>query len=170
MKRVASTILCVAVLLSVVYGVSGCSRKPKDWYKSALEYYSNGIKNGFTEENRKLFVSDDLKDPYNTPGYLLTDLDGDGVDEMLIGLISDGSYTKFTNVVVYHSDLGPYCLLGGGNGYYIYLCAGNVLRVDSWYGSETKSEYMKWNSKDNAFNVIDGEGKYMPMKWELTAF
>ena len=65
MKRVASTILCVAVLLSVVYGVSGCSRKPKDWYKAALEYYSNGIKNGFTEENRKLSVSDDLKDPYN---------------------------------------------------------------------------------------------------------
>ena len=81
MKRVASTILCVAVLLSVVYGVSGCSRKPKDWYKSALEYYSNGIKNGFTEENRKLSVSDDLKDPYNIPGYLLTDLDG--VDECL---------------------------------------------------------------------------------------
>lgn len=170
MKRVASTILSAAIVLSVVYGVSGCSRKPKDWYVSALEYYRNGVKNGFTEEYRQLNVTDDLKDSYNDPGYMLYDLDGDGIDELLIGLISDGTYTKFTNVVVYHSDLGPYCLLSGGNGYYIYLCAGNVLRVDSWYGSQTKSEYMKWNSKVNAFNVIEGEGKYMPMKWELTEF
>ena len=170
MKKVASTILSVAIVLSVVFGVSGCSRKPKDWYVSSLEYYRNGIKNGFTEESRQLTITDEMKDPHNKMGYLLTDLDGDGVDELLIGIISDGSYTKFTNVVVYHSDLGAYCLISGGNGYYTYLCASNVLRVDSWHGSETQSRYMKWNSKSNAFDVIDGEGKYMPMKWELTEF
>ena len=33
-----------------------------------------------------------------------------------------------------------------------------------------KITYMRWNHKDNAFNVIDGEGKFLPTKWELTPF
>ena len=100
----------------------------------------------------------------------MASLDGDGIDELLIGLIDDGNVTKFTNVVVRHSDLGDYCLLSGTNGYYIYLCGSNVLRVDSWYGSQTEMRYMQFNSKNNAFTVIDGEGKFLPMKWELTEF
>jgi len=170
MKRVTAVAMMVTMLLSVVFGSAGCKNPNKEWYKGALEYYGNGIKNGFGEELSNLHVAKDLKKPENKCGYLLRDLDGDGIDELLIGLIDDGIETKFTSVVVRHSDLGPYCLLSGGDGYYIYLCSNNVLRVDSWYGSATKKEYMQFDHKSNAFTIIDGEGKYLPMKWELTAF
>ena len=98
------------------------------------------------------------------------DLDEDGVDELLIGFNDGSTATKFTDVLVWHSDLGAYKLLGGGSGYYIYLCAGNVLAVDSWYGSQTERTFMTWNSKTNSFPHVDGEGKYLPMKWDLTEF
>ena len=29
---------------------------------------------------------------------------------------------------------------------------------------------MRWNPKGNSFTIIEGEGKYLPMKWELTEF
>ena len=102
--------------------------------------------------------------------FLLVDLDEDGVDELLIGFNDGSTATKFTDVLVWHSDLGAYKLLGGGSGYYIYLCAGNVLAVDSWYGSQTERTFMTWNSKTNSFPHVDGEGKYLPMKWDLTEF
>ena len=170
MKKAASTILIFALLVSIVAGMTGCRRVPKDWYKSTLEFYGNGIKNGFTDEPRNLHVAEELKNSAYKKGYMLYDLDGDGTDELLIGLIDGGSYTKFTSIIVYHSDLGPYCLLSGGGGYYYYLCASNVIRGDSWRGSETETRYMTFNSKSNSFTIIDGEGKYMPMKWELTEF
>ena len=107
---------------------------------------------------------------YTSITGLLRDLDNDGVDELLIGLIDDGAYTRFTNVVVFQTGIGSFSKLSGGNGYYIHLCASNVLRVDSWYGSKTEMRYMTYNSKNASFQIVDGEGKYMPMKWELTPF
>ena len=170
MKRVIASVLTVMLLASMVTGFTGCKSAKKEWYKNCLEYYSDGVKNGFTKEFQNLRVPEELKDKNNRVGYLLRDLDGDGVEELLIGLIDDGIETKFTNVLVRHSSLGDYCLLSGSGGYYIYLCSANVLRVDSWYGSKTEMKYMTWNPKSNSFNVIDGEGKYLPMKWELTEF
>jgi hypothetical protein len=171
MKKVLSTILAVVLLVTGAAEMTGCKRVPKDWYKGALEYYGNGIKNGFDDENQNLNVSDELKNPAYKKGYLIRDLDGDGTDELLIGLIEDGSsYTRFTNVVVFQPGVGTFSKLSGGNGYYIYLCASEVLRVDSWYGSKTEMRYMTYDSKDACFVIIDGEGKYLPMKWELTPF
>jgi len=170
MRKVLSTFLAVVLLVSLTVGMTGCVRTPKDWYKSALEYYGNGIRNGFTEENQNLYVSEELKNPSYKKGYLLRDLDNDGVDELLIGFIDDGAYTRFTNVVVFQTGVGSFSKLSGGNGYYIHLCASNVLRVDSWYGSKTEMRYMTYNSKNASFQIVDGEGKYMPMKWELTPF
>ncbi len=170
MKKVLSTILAVVLLVTGAVQMTGCKRIPKDWYKRALEFYGNGIKNGFGEENEYLYVCDELKNPAYKKGYLLRDLDGDGTDELLIGLIEDSSYTRFTNVVVFQTGVGTFSKLSGGNGYYIHLCASNVLRVDSWYGSKTDMRYMTYDSKDASFLIIDGEGKYMPMKWELTPF
>lgn len=170
MKKLAASVLSVMLLMTVVFGFTGCKKAKKDWYKNCLEYYRDGIKNGFTKSYGNLHVPEELKDKNNRIGYLLRDLDGDGIEELLIGLIDDGTDTKFTNVIVRHSDLGDYNLLAGSGGYYIYLCSQNVLRVDSWYGSKTKMEYMKFDSKSNAFTIVEGEGKYLPLKWELTEF
>lgn len=171
MKKATTKVLTVVLLVSVVLGSTACKSKTvKEWYKETIEYYRDGIKNGFEEELRNLPVPEDLKDKNNRIGYLLKDLDGDGIDELLIGIIDDGICTKFTNVVVRHSDLGPYSLISAGSGYYIYLCSSNVLEVDSWYGSETKKEFMQFQSKSNNFLIIEGEGKYLPMKWDLTEF
>lgn len=171
MKKIIATALSVVLLASVVFVSAGCMTKAKkEWYKEALEYYRDGIKNGFKDELNKLIAPDELKDGKHRIGYLLRDLDGDKVDELLIGIIDDENRTKFTNVVVRHGDLGPYCLISGTNGYYTYLCADNVLMTESWYGSKTEKTYKRWDSKKNAFTIIEGEGKYLPMKWELTEF
>ena len=159
MKRTLAAILTVAFLAALVPGLTSCKKIiPKKWYEDTLNYYSEGIRNGFKEKSPHLIVSAELEDKNNKIGYLLTDLDKDGVDELLIGIIDDAPATKFTNIVVCHSDLGPYSLLTGE----LYLCYDGVISMDN--------EYLRWNQKDNAFNVIDGEGQFLPMKWELTPF
>lgn len=173
MKRILSTVLSAILLALMIPGLTGCKAKPKDWYKETLDYYTEGVKTNWANEDKslRLNISQDLKDYSKNRGYLLTDLDGDGVDELLIGFTDNSTSTKFTDVIVWHSDLGASKLLGGAEGYYIGLCANNVLSVDSEYGSQRERTFMKWNSKKNAFDVIsDGEGKYLPMKWELTPF
>ena len=164
------------MLVAALPGMTGCTRKSrlKDWYNVSLDVYREGLKTNWAneEEYKSLNIADDLKgnDPNKKIGYLLVDLDNDGVDELLVGFNDGSTATKFTDVLVWHSDFGAYKLLGGGSGYYIYLCAGNVLAVDSWYGSQTERTFMTWNSKTNSFPHVDGEGKYLPMKWDLTEF
>lgn len=170
MRKMIMWIVTVPLLLSAVFGLTGCRPDKDEWYKDAVEYYRQGVLYGKEGNNRQLDISPEILGKGKGVGYLLHDLDGDGRDELLIGFNSSGGITKFTNVVVRHSDLGPYSLLGGSNGYYIYLCNDDVLRVDSWYGSETKVEYMKFNSKSNSFEVVDGAGKYSPKQWKLTQF
>lgn len=178
MKRVIATILTVSFMLSVAAGLTGCFRAPKDWYKSTLDYYAEGVKTGWANENNVdnegtglgWEVADEIKDPNNDIGYLLVDLDGDGTDELLIGFNDGSNATKFTDVVVFSFGTGANRLMNGTNGYYIYLCASNVLCDDSWYGSETQRSFMKWDGKNQYFTVIDGDGKYLPKKWELTKF
>ena len=176
MKKILVTILVVTMLVASLPGMTGCSRKSrlKDWYNVTLDVYREGLKTNWAneEEYKSLNIADDLKenDPNKKIGYLLVDLDSDGVDELLIGFNDGSTATKFTDVLVWHSDFGAYKLLGGGSGYYIYLCGGNVLAVDSWYGSQTERTFMTWNSKTNSFPHVDGEGKYLPMKWDLTEF
>ncbi|MBR3246964.1 MAG: hypothetical protein IKG03_01030 [Clostridiales bacterium] len=174
MKRTLATILVVTFLVTAIPVLTGCKIKPKNWYKQTLDYYGEGIRTNWVNEDPSLDlnIAKDLKsyEPNKEIGYLLTDLDGDGVDELLIGFNDGSNTTKFTDLIVWHSDLGAYKLLGGGEGYYIYLCASNVIAVDSWYGSQTERTFMQWNSKTNSFPVIEGEGKYLPKKWELTSF
>ena len=86
MKRTLATVLTAAFLLAIVPAVTSCKVTPKNWYEPTLQYYSDGIKNGFEQEFRNLPVPDDLKDKSKQQGYLLIDLDKDGVDELLIGL------------------------------------------------------------------------------------
>jgi hypothetical protein len=161
---------CTAILTISALLISGCSFSPKPatWYEPTLDYYKEGFESGWANEDPKLFISDEMKDTGNSFGSLLTDLDGDGLNELLIGIKDDSDETKFTDVYIYHSDLGPYRVLSGGEGYYIYLCDDNVIRMDSWYGSETEIKYMSYDSNDNAFLIIDSGSK--PGKYELTDF
>ena len=170
MKRTLATVLTVAFLLALIPGITGCKIIPKKWYEETLNYYSDGIKNGFKQEYNNLPVPDDLKDSSKKKGYLLVDLDKDGVNELLIGLIDDGAETNFTNVIVCHSDLGPYSLLTGSSNNYIHLCYDNVIEMKGAGEHYNMPTFMRWNQKSNSFTVIDGEGKFLPTKWELTPF
>ena len=171
MKKAIALVMTASLIVAMLACSSGCMKQAnKEWYKGVLEYYGNGVKNGFTEKHSNLQVPSELEDKNNKCGYLLKDLDGDGIDELLIGLIDDSSQTKFTNVIVRHSSLGPYCLLSGSGGHYIYLCYDNVIYMKNQFVTADYTDYMVWQSKSNSFQHIEGEGKYLPMKWDLTAF
>lgn len=170
MKKATAAVLLAALIVSMVTGITGCKKAPNEWYKETLEYYRDGVNNGFSTSYGNLPVSEDLKDKNNKIGYLLIDLDKDGTNELLLGIIDDNYVTKFTSVIVAHSDLGAYCLLSGSKDVPIYLCADNVLLMEGKRGSSIERSYLKWNSKSNAFDRIDGEGKYLGKKWDLTAF
>jgi hypothetical protein len=149
---------------------TGCMIKyiPDNWYNETIEFYRKGFETGWANEKESLPISDEQKDPNNKFGYLLRDLDGDGANELLIGLMDDSEETKFTDIYIWHSDRGSFRIMSTGEGYYMYLCPDNVIREDSWYGSQTKVNYMTYDSKNNAFLHVDGGGK--PGKYELTPF
>lgn len=175
MKRVSAAVLLVAILAMTVPGITGCNMVSKNWYQSAVDYYTEGVKSDWANEapSPRLHVADEIKHKSSDRqlGYILKDLDEDGIDELLIGFNDDSAYTKFTDVIVWHADYGSYKILGGTDGYYVHLCEGNVLRVDTKTGSETQMDYMKWDHKSNAFTIVDSEGdKYLPLKWDLTPF
>ena len=86
MKKLAASVLSVMLLMTVVFGFTGCKKAPKNWYKNCLEYYRDGINNGFTKTFGNLHVPEELKDKNNKIGYQLRDLDGDGVEELLMDL------------------------------------------------------------------------------------
>ncbi len=158
-----------AIILAAICMVSGCARAiPKDWYEGILENYKMGFSTGWKSNPSNINISEEMQNGTYSYGYLLKDLDGDGADELLIGIDDGAEETKFTDVYIYHSDVGPFQALNDGDGYYMYICDGSTLRVDSWYGSETKTEYMKYNSKNNAFLMVDGGSK--PGHYTLTPF
>ncbi|MBR3269424.1 MAG: membrane lipoprotein lipid attachment site-containing protein [Oscillospiraceae bacterium] len=174
MKRNMKRMILLAVLS---LAVTGCGQKktkerrpkiPADWYRETLQYYREGFDGGWKNERSDLNVSDEMKDGNNKFGYLLQDLDGDGASEVLIGLMDDSAETKIIDVFIWHSDRGAFRILHGGEGYYIYLCEQNVLRMDSWRGAATDTKYMKYDSKNNSFTELSEEA--VPQKLELTAF
>ena len=176
MKKALTKALASALLLSVAISMSGCALITKGvtqelWYKGTLKIYKEGLDSGWAnEKDLDIFIADELKDPNNEIGYLLIDLDKDGTNELLIGFNDGSTYTKFTDLYVYHRDLGAYQIMHGTAGAYIYLAYDNVIISDSMYGTDTERTYMTWDSTWDEFTVIDGEGKYLPMHWDLTEF
>lgn len=168
MKRTALLAMPVLIIAMLVSGCTSGSKAPKDWYEETINYYKNGINTNWSGDTMKVHLSDDIKNTSNDLGYLLIDLDEDGSDELMIGMNDGSAETKFLDVYVWHSDLGAFQILTGGDGYYIYLCGNNVIRMDTWYGSETKTEFMKFDSSNNAFLIVDEQG--FPRKVELTPF
>ena len=164
MKRFTKIFLVAMTLAFVLTGCGG-SYVPEDWATENINYYKVGFKDQWKHEDSDYIICPEMKDPNTKFGYLLTDLDGDGGDELLIGIIDDAKETKFCDLIIYHKDLGPTRSFSCGDGYYFYLCAGNVIKMDSWYGSETKTEYMKYDSSGNSFPVIDSTA--MPKKFDL---
>ncbi len=165
MKRNAVKLasLCLSVFI-----LGGCSNIPKDWYDATVDYYREGFSSGWANEDPKLYITDEMKDPDNKFGYLLRDLNGDGAYELLIGIIDDSEETKFTDLYIWHSDFGAFRSLNCGEGYYMYLCDGDVIRMDSWYGSQTKIDYMEYNPEGDSFIIVDGGSN--PGHFELTEF
>ena len=141
---------------------------PKDWYEETIKYYTDGFSSNFANERSDLTFSDEMKDENNKFGYLLRDLDDDGDYELLIGIIDDSAETKFTDLYIWHTDFGARRMFSTGDGYYMYLCENNIIREDSWYGSQTEVRYMKFNGENNSMAVL--ETTATPQKVELTPF
>ena len=142
---------------------------PKDWYDETIKYYKEGYATNWANERGDLPFSEEMKDEKNTFGYLIRDLDGDGVEELMIGLIDDKPETRFTEIYIWHFDMGARRTWSTGDGHYMYLCEDNIVRCDSWKGSEV-SEYMKYNGENNAMTYVQVSPEPTPQKIELTPF
>ena len=173
MKRIFAIALS-ALMLSGCGAMGAALREnqrkiPEDWYTQTLDYYEEGVSSNWANERDDLYITDEEKN--SKLGYYLVDLDGDGALEVLIGIIDDSEATHFTDLYVWHGDLGAMRTFSGfGDGYYIYLCEDNVLRTDNWRGSETEIRYMKYDSVNNSYPIIDPAGEPAPLKVELTPF
>ena len=165
MKKFTKVFLVAMALAFVLTGCGG-SYVPDDWATENINYYKVGFKDQWKHEDADYNICPEMKDPNNKFGYLLVDLDGDGGDELLIGIIDDAKETKFCDLIIYHKDFGPTRSFACGDEYYFYLCAGNVIKMESWRGSETEISYMKYDSSENSFPIIESDA--MPKKFELT--
>jgi len=168
MKRLFTKVILAAALAAVLSGCSGKPKVPEDWYKETLQYYTDGFADNWANEISDLYVADEMKDSSNKFGYLLKDLDGDGTNEVLIGYMDDAGETRFIDLFIWHSDKGAFRIFHCGDDYYMYLCEDNIIRMDSWYGSATKTEYLKYKPENNSFLKISEASN--PQKCELTAF
>ena len=169
MKRIIGIIAAFASAALLLTGCSFFARKvPSNWYAETVEYYESGFESDWKNERVNLFVSDEMKEDDEKFGYLLNDLDGDGTFELLIGIMDDAPETKFIDVYIWHKDKGSFRIIHSGDGYYTYLCEDGILRNDSWYGSEVKTEYLKFIPENNSFLKLNETAA--PQKWELTAF
>lgn len=177
MRKAITTILTLSFLIAMIPCVTGCNRSPVIWYAEPLTFYKNAIYKDGPDYNKdhQYSVAPELKDPDNEVGYLIKDLDGDGIEELLIGFNDGSNCTKFTDVIVFYPDLdiGAFKLLGGTGGSYIYLCgADNVICMENTFGVTAASKtFMQYQGGTiGNFTEIDGEGKYLPTTWELTSF
>ena len=151
-------ILLAALLAGIVLAlcVHGYMLAPKDWYRMTVRYYQDGYASGWANERVDIKVYPVLKNRPAKSGYLLTDLDGDGDDELLIGFTDIAGATRFTDVFVWNRKDGAYHALTRGEGCYIYLCADNILRVDTSDGVQIHSRFLRFNHKSNSFEEVDG--------------
>jgi len=187
-------IVLTALMTAVV--CAGCGDKdkiPKDWYNESISYFEDGINNGWDNVNpddykvtetvrstayvtgadgkRKSAVSsgpEEYSDSKNKFGYLLKDLDGDGAEELLIGLINDAPQTQFMDICIWHKDFGATHVMTTGNGEYMYLCADGTLIRESDYSGTPEIEGMKYSSENNSFVIVTCTGITSAGKYELT--
>ncbi|MBQ9208985.1 MAG: hypothetical protein IJ149_05310 [Oscillospiraceae bacterium] len=162
MKTQIKTVIALAASLLLLSGCTPGQRRaaenvmdhltppPKDWYAETVNYYIYGAQTGWRDESLYGDLSQEIKDPENHAGYCLADLNGDGTDELLIGFNDGDDITRFLEIYIYHPDLGDHVYRSfnaAGEGYYIYLCEGNVVRLDWEYPGrdEPQSDYMKLN-------------------------
>ena len=177
-------------------GTIGKNKAPKHWYNKTLDYYKaecdshwkanldpktyeltrSVTTSGYiqkadgTKEELPVSVCKEYQDENNRFGYYLTDLDGDGTDEVLIGIVDDSEATKFMEICIWHNEFGAFNPMTNGDGYYFYLCEGGIIRNDTWYGSQTKTEYMQYDSENNSWPMIEPETAPKPLKCNLVPF
>ena len=140
---------------------------PEEWYAETIKYYTEGYASNWANERSDLPFTAEMKDKNNKFGYLIRDLDGDGIKEFLIGYADDKKETRFTELYIWHSDFGVRRTFTCGDGHYMYLCDNGLIKSDTYSGSGT--EYMKYDSAINGMHVLENE-QGTPQKVELTPF
>ena len=103
MKKVFKTVAASLIAATLVTGCGG-TYVPDGWYNQTLKYYKEGFETGWKNEDPDLYICEEMKDKKNNFGYLIKDLDGDGGEELLIGMNEGSGPTKFTDVYIWHKD------------------------------------------------------------------
>ncbi len=168
MKKYYKFLIPLVALAIILSCVCGFTKAPKDWYYMTLKYYQEGYANGWANERVDIKVYDVLKTRPSKSGYLLTDLDGDGDKELLIGFTDIAGATRFTDIFVWTRQDGSCHALTRSEGCYIYLCSDNVIRVDTSNGVETISRFMRYDRRTNSFQEVEGD--YAPRMIDLQSF
>ena len=194
------TVIVLSALLTAAAcaGCGNKNNIPKDWYNDSIAYFGTAVRNGWDKADPEKYnvmepvkasgyvvgadgkkstsgVSvisgpEEYRDSSNQFGYLLKDLDGDGAEELLVGLINDAPQTQFLDLCVWNSDFGATHIMSSGDGDYMYLCDNGTLIRESSFGGTKETEAMKYSSENNSFEIV-GSGEIITAgKYELTPF
>ena len=197
MKK-SAIVLSALLTVAVCAGCGDQKKIPKEWYNDSIAYFGTAVRSGWDKADPEKYNVKELvqvsayvtgpdgqrtsgvtvssgpeeyRDSSNKFGYLLKDLDGDGAEELLIGLINDAPQTQFLDLCVWNSDFGATHVMSSGDGEYMYLCNNGTLIKESSFGGKTETEAMKYSSENNSFEIVgDGGGIIMADKFELTPF
>ena len=162
-----------AVVLIFVLCLTGCggSKNSKTWYEQTIQNYKTGFEQNWRSEKDPFgsYVSDRYLDKDITFGYALMDLNKDGIDELLIGIVDDSATkTVITDIIANKKDIGVYDLYSVGDDGELYILSDGKIRHDDhmFKGSE-ETKYFEF-TEECSFLHLDGGGEQMIIK--LTPF
>ena len=173
-KKVGVILAFSAIILSFTgCGLGDLGKKvrnqvPKDWYAATRDIYEKEFKEGWSSDNSSVRPLEAYKDKSRKFGYYLIDLDGDGNDEFLVGYDNGTKPTVFTDLYIWHPDVGSFRILNVDDGMALYLCTDKTIKMVDGEGTSEEIRYFKYIKEDHALENLQSGGE--PMMVNLTYF
>ena len=166
-----STFAVIVIMMLSLVGCGGSSQSSKTWYEKTIDNYKTGFSQNWSSGKDPFGtgVSDIYLDKDVTFGYTLMDLNKDGVDELLIGIVDDSATkTVVTDIIANKKDIGVYDLYSVGDYGELYILSdGRIRHDDHMIKGYDETKYFEF-TEECSFLTVDGGGE--PMILKLTPF
>lgn len=166
-----STFAVTIIMILCLAGCGGKSKPSKNWYEQTIQNYKTGFSQNWSSGKDPFnnYVCDSYLDKNITYGYIVMDLNKDGIDELLIGIVDeDATKTVITDIIANKKDIGVYNLYNVGDYGELYILSdGRIRHDDRMTKGQVDTKYFEF-TEDCTFLSVDGGGE--PMILNLTPF